>query len=51
MLKAGKEIMSVIDASEGLSDEEKQKIAADSHALFVNVYDAEIGKHGRAKPE
>ena len=51
LLKAGKEIMNVIDATEGLSDEEKQKIAADSHALFVNVYDAEIGDHGRAKAE
>lgn len=49
MISSGKEIMKAIDATANLSPKEREKITAAALEMFVDVYDAEIGKYGVAK--
>lgn len=49
MIKAGKEIINAIDATESLSDEERLNLSDSAIDMFSDVYDSEIGRHGEAK--
>ena len=51
MIKAGVEIMTAIDKTKNVTDDELAKIRDQGHEVFGKTYDAEIGRHGQAKTE
>lgn len=51
MIDAGLEIMNSINASHEYSDDEKNDFVLSGMDMFRNVYNDEIGSHGRARKE